>query len=59
MEHGLKQIVQATAAGGLIGFELADFSYPLSELLLQRQRWNGTGSFLERLAKLRSLDRLT
>ena len=40
MEHGLEEGVKPLPAGGLPGFHLADFCYPLCELLLQRQGRN-------------------
>src|ERR1017187_1626291 len=40
VQHGLKEGVQAGAAGGLTGFKLADFCHPLGELILQRKRGN-------------------
>lgn len=38
MQHGLKEVIEALAAGSLIGLQLTNFYRPLSKLLLQRQR---------------------
>jgi hypothetical protein len=45
MQHGLKEIIKALAAGSLACLQLADFCYPISELLLERHRWHQERQF--------------
>jgi len=46
MEHGLEQRVKAVPAGGLLGFQLADFCRPVCELLLQSKEQRKTATRL-------------
>jgi hypothetical protein len=45
VEHGLEEGFEALAAGGLSGFQLADFGHPFGELFLQRERGDGDDEF--------------
>lgn len=59
MQHRLKQLIQPFAAGGLLGFHLADFCHPPGKLLLHRERWNGNGQALHIfLVDARLIDRV-
>ena len=52
MQQGLKEVLQAAAAGGLFGLQGADFGHAGGELLLQWEWWKRELQSLMQLCQL-------